>query len=81
MNLHDLTDDELFVQIGGDWGVQDCLTELACRLADLRASLNHAQIEREEALQSVRRLLNRVERLTGGLDESKDLLAAVDIDD
>lgn len=39
-DLRDLSDAELFVQIGGDWGVGDCLTELARRLADLRAELN-----------------------------------------
>ena len=47
-DLRDLTDAELFVQIGGDWGVQDCLTELARRLSNLRKHLSEALVGWDE---------------------------------
>jgi undecaprenyl pyrophosphate synthase len=42
-DLVNLTDDEVFSQIGGDWDVLDCLTELGRRLSRLRAERDEAR--------------------------------------
>jgi len=68
-DLRDPTDEELCSQaMSMEWPES---VELARRLAVLRA-------ERDEAYEDSRRSLDRVNRLIGGLDESKDLLAAAE---
>ena len=77
-DLSKLTDEKL-LELPWSQGPHDqWFAEGRRRLADLRASLDQAQIEREDAVQGQRRLLNRVSRLIGSLDESKDLLAAAE---
>ena len=62
--LRHLTDDQLLVSIGGEWGVQDCLIELAHRLACFR-------IESESRRVSLIKALDRENEL----DAQRDRLA------
>lgn len=69
-DLRDLTDAELFVQIGGDWGVQDCLTELARRLSNLRKHLSEALVGWDETcdkLDAAEADRDRLAELLGGV--------------
>ena len=75
MNLRDLTDDQLLVQIGGDWGVQDCLNELRRRLSNLRKHLSEALVGWDETCDKLDAAEAELPALFAVVDAAEKLIA------